>query len=83
MLPREPARGPGYGGRGTTFPFGPNVVEVPADTVKGERLDCVLSQTRQKTENDQHDLLSPEQRRLPRIYLQHDPLWGDAVNERH
>jgi glycosyltransferase involved in cell wall biosynthesis len=83
VLPHDPARGPGYGGRGRTFPFGPNVVEVPADAVRGERLDCVLYQTRQNFEKDRHDLLSPEQRRLPRVYLQHDPPWEDPVHERH
>jgi hypothetical protein len=83
VLPYDPARGPGYGGRGTTFPFGPNVVEVPADAVKRERLDLVLFQTRQNWERDQHDILSAEQRRLPRVYLQHDPPWADPVNERH
>ena len=83
VLPVDPARGPGYGGRGTTFPFGPNVFEVPAGAVKDERLDCVLLQTRQNYETDQHDILSPAQRRLPRVYLQHDPPWDDPVNEVH
>ena len=83
VVPVDPARGAGYGGRGTTFPFGPNVVEVPAAEVRNERLDCVLFQTRQNWETDQHEILSPAQRRLPRVYLQHDPPWGDPVNERH
>lgn len=83
VLPRDPARGPGYGGRGTTFAFGPNVVEVPADAVRHEKLDGVLFQTRQNWETDQHDILSAEQRKLPRVYLQHDPPWADPVNERH
>ncbi|MDB5310462.1 MAG: rfaG [Gemmataceae bacterium] len=83
VLPVDPAPGPGYGGRGTTFPFGPNVVEVPAAEVRRERLDCVLFQTRQNYETDQYDVLSPDQRRLPRAYLQHDPPWADPVNERH
>jgi hypothetical protein len=83
VLPHDPARGPGFGGRGTTFPFGPNVVEVPAAEVRNERLDCVLYQTRQNWERDQYDVLTPAQRRLPRVYLQHDPPWNDPVNERH
>lgn len=83
VLPYDPARGPGYGGRGRTFPFGPNVVEVPADAVRGEPLDCVLFQTRKNWQEDQYDTLSPAQRRLPQIYLQHDPPWEDPVNERH
>ncbi len=83
VLPYDPARGPGYGGRGKTFPFGPNVVEVPADAVKDEPIDCVLYQTRKNYEEDRFDVLSDEQRRLPQIYLQHDPPWQDPVNERH
>jgi hypothetical protein len=38
VLPVDPGRGPGYGGRGTTFPFGSNVVEVPADEIRREKL---------------------------------------------
>jgi hypothetical protein len=83
VLPVDPARGAGYGGRGSTFPFGPNVVEVPADEVRREWIDCVLFQTRQNWERDQHDILTPAQRRLPRVYLQHDPPWDNPINERH
>ena len=83
VLPVDPSRGPGYGGRGNTFPFGPNVVEVPAAEVKHQEFDCVLFQTKQNWEYDQHHLLSPGQRRLPLVYLQHDPPWADPVNERH
>jgi len=83
VLPFDSSRGPGYGGRGATFPFGRNVVEVPADEIKREKLDCILFQTRRNWERDQHEILSPVQRRLPRIYLQHDPPWEDPTNERH
>jgi glycosyltransferase involved in cell wall biosynthesis len=83
VLPYDPSRGPGYGGRGATFPFGPNVVEVPADMLKREHLDCILFQSRQNWEHDQHEILSPAQRRLPCVYLQHDPPWEDPANERH
>jgi glycosyltransferase involved in cell wall biosynthesis len=83
VLPFDPVRGAGYGGRGSTFPFGANVVEIPAGEVRNESLDCVLFQTRQNWERDQHDILLQAQRRLPRIYLQHDPPWEDPVNEQH
>jgi hypothetical protein len=83
VLPLDPSRGAGYGGRGRTFPFGDNVVEVPADEILNEQFDCILFQTRKNWETDQYDILSPAQRRLPRIYLQHDPPWDDPVNERH
>ncbi|MGH7195080.1 MAG: glycosyltransferase, partial [Candidatus Saccharimonadales bacterium] len=64
---------PGYGGRGKTFPFGDNVHEVPAEEVPNCQFDCVLFQHRQNWEVDQFETLSDEQRRLPRIYLEHDP----------
>jgi hypothetical protein len=83
LLPHDPARGAGYGGRGTTFPFGPNVVEVPADAVKDEPIDCVLFQTRRNYEVDQFEILSPQQRRGPRVYLEHDPPQESPVNQRH
>lgn len=83
LLPVDPARGSGYGGRGSTFPFGSNVLEIPAEQVRNERFDCILFQTRKNWESDQYDILTADQQRLPRIYLQHDPPWYDPVNERH
>lgn len=83
VLPVDPGRGPGFGGRGTTFPFGSNVVDIPAEEIRNETFDCILFQTRQNWERDRHEILSPEQRRLPRIYLQHDPPWREPTEERH
>ncbi|HEY2910468.1 MAG TPA: hypothetical protein VGI99_09490 [Gemmataceae bacterium] len=82
-MPVDPRRGAGYGGRGTTFPFGANVVDVPAAEIAKESIDCILFQTRQNWERDQHEILSPVQRRLPRIHLQHDPPWNEPTEERH
>ncbi|MBO0699166.1 MAG: glycosyltransferase family 4 protein [Zavarzinella sp.] len=73
----------GYGGRGKTFPFGPNVHDIPAEAVRDLTLDCVLYQTRRNFEVDGPETLSGAQRKLPRIYLQHDPPWDDPVNEAH
>src|SRR3954447_9673082 len=72
-LPVRPGRREGYGGRGTTFPFGDNVIDVPDRAVRDLDLDCVLYQTRRNFETDGPEILSAAQRRLPRIYLQHDP----------
>lgn len=72
-----------YGGRGRTFPFGPNVAEIPAEEIHNERFDCVLFQHRQNWEIDQHEILSAEQRRLPRIYLEHDPPQEHPTDTRH
>jgi hypothetical protein len=82
-LPVSPCGGPGYGGRGRTFPFGPNVIDVPADEVRRLDLDCVLFQSRQNYAGDQHVILSAWQRRLPRIYLEHDPPRDNPTDTRH
>ena len=63
----------GYYGRGETFPFGPNVIEVEAEKVRELELDCILFQTNKNYLVDQFEVLSETQRRLPRIYLEHDP----------
>lgn len=70
-------------GRTTGYPWGSNVHEVPADEVRGLKLDAVLYQTRQNYLTDQFELLSEAQRRLPRVYLEHDPPQGDPTGTRH
>ena len=83
ILPVDPGGREGYGGRGTTFPFGPNVREVPADQIRTLDLDGVLYQTRTNYEIDGPALLSDAQRRLPRVYLEHDPPQGHPTDSRH
>src|SRR5688500_18540853 len=73
----------GYGGRGRTFPFGDNVIDVPADEVRNLNFDCVLFQSRQNYAVDQYDLLSPAQRRLPRICIEHDPPLHSPTETQH
>ncbi|HEU4632918.1 MAG TPA: glycosyltransferase family 4 protein [Flavisolibacter sp.] len=63
----------GYYGRGNTFPFGRNVIEVPVEEVRYRDFDCILFQTNQNYLIDQYQILSERQRKLPRIYLEHDP----------
>jgi glycosyltransferase involved in cell wall biosynthesis len=72
-LPVKPDRSNPYGGRGTTFPFGANVHEVPVEAVRKLALDCVLFQSHRNYLEDQYDILSERQRRLPRVFLEHDP----------
>src|SRR5947209_8638289 len=72
-LPVRPDRPHGYGGRGSTFPFGPNVHEVPVEAVRDLPLDCILFQSHRNYQQDQYDILSDAQRRLPRVFLEHDP----------
>jgi hypothetical protein len=83
FLPVRPGRREGYGGRGTTFPFGDNVHDVPADAVQDLELDCVLYQTRRNYFVDQYEILSSTQRRLPRVYLEHDPPQEHPTDTRH
>lgn len=82
-LPVEPGGGPGYGGRGQTFPFGDNVHDVPAQAVRERPFDLILYQERRNYEVDRHEILSPAQRRLPRIYLEHDPPLEHPTEQKH
>lgn len=82
-LPVKPGRPEGYGGRTGTFPWPPNVHEVPAEAVRNLAFDCILYQSRSNYELDQHELLSPEQLRLPRIFLEHDPPREEPTDTRH
>ena len=71
-LPVKAGRPPGWGGRTGSRPWPANVHDVPAEEVPGLDLDCVLFQSNLSYQ-DQLSVLSPEQRRLPRVYLEHDP----------
>jgi hypothetical protein len=82
FLPVLPGR-PGYSGRGTTFPFGDNVQDVPVDEVKQQQFDCILFQHRRNYEIDQYEILSAAQRRLPRICIEHDPPQESPTDMRH
>jgi len=82
-IPVNEHRTEGYYGRGATFPFGSNVHEVPAAAVKDMQFDCILFQSERNYLQDQHELLTAEQRSLPRIYLEHNTPTGSACNTRH
>src|ERR1700710_645124 len=66
-IPVTKEKSEGYYGRGETFPFGNNVIEVEASEVKNLSFDCVLFQTNKNYIIDQYEILSEEQRKLPRI----------------
>ncbi len=82
-LPTRPGGPEGYGGRGATFPFPDRVHDVPAEAVREREFDCVLFQTRRNYEVDRLEILSDRQRRLPRIYLEHDPPRQHPTDTRH
>lgn len=79
-IPVNNERTEGYYGRGETFPFGPNVHEVDVNDVPLLDLDLILFQTTANYQQDQYDVLSPGQRELPKVYLQHDPPWGHPTD---
>jgi glycosyltransferase involved in cell wall biosynthesis len=72
-IPVTSEKNEGYYGRGETFPFGNNVIEINASEVKNFSFDCILFQTNKNFLVDQYEILSEEQRKLPRVYLEHDP----------
>jgi len=82
-IPVNDTRSDGYIGRGTTFPFGPNVVEIPVASVKQLEFDCILFQCSRNYLIDQYEILSPTQQTLPRVYLEHDPPQVTPTDTRH
>lgn len=82
-LPVLEGRPHGYGGRAGAFPWGANVHEVDAAEVRNLDFDCILFQAKRNYLHDQYDLLTPRQRALPRIYLEHDPPRETPTDTRH
>lgn len=82
-LPIKPDRGTGYGGRGPSFDLPPYVREVPAEHVRDLDLDLIVYQTPQNYFQDQYELLSERQRRLPKIYLEHNTPRPHPTDARH
>jgi hypothetical protein len=83
FLPVRPGRPAGYGGRAGSWAWPPNVHEVPAEAVGDLELDAILFQSERNWAVDQHELLSAEQRRLPRLFLEHDPPRESPTDTRH
>ncbi|NJN17411.1 MAG: glycosyltransferase family 4 protein [Oscillochloris sp.] len=81
-IPTTPERGPRYGGRGHTFDMPANVREVPAEQVRDLDLDLLLYQDPHNLSDDQA-ILSPAQRRLPAIYLEHNTPRPDPTATKH
>ncbi len=82
-LPVKPGRPEGYGGRLSGFPWSDNVHDVPAEEVRNLQLDCILFQSRKNYLEDQHEILTGVQQRLPQIYLEHDPPREQPTDTRH
>jgi len=82
-LPVKSGRPEGYGGRLGSFPWSDNVYDVPASEVKNLKFDCILFQSKRNYLEDQYEILSESQRRLPLIYLEHDPPREHPTDTRH
>jgi hypothetical protein len=82
-LPVKAGRPEGYSGRGPTFDLPDYVREIPAEEVRGLDLDLILYQSPQNYQKDQFELLTSTQRRLPRIYLEHNTPRPHPTDTRH
>jgi glycosyltransferase involved in cell wall biosynthesis len=72
-LPVKSGKHEGYGGRSGPLPWGNNVHDIEAADIKNLEFDCILFQSKKNFLTDQYELLTEEQRKLPKIYLEHDP----------
>ena len=71
-----------YSGRSGILPWGDNVHEVSVEQVRDRQFDVLLFQSRDAWDEGQHRWLAEAQRRLPRVYLEHDPP-PDPTDQRH
>src|SRR5437660_9718236 len=83
FLPVKLGRPEGYGGRGATFDLPEYVREVPTEEVRYLPLDLIIYQTPKNYFEDQYEILSEEQRRLPKIYLEHNTSKPHPTDTRH
>lgn len=82
-LPFRTGRPHPFGGRAGTFPWPDNLHEIPAEEVRRNEFDCVLFQSAGNYLVDQHEILSPTQRRLPGIFLELDPPLEHPFAQQH
>ncbi|MCE6989724.1 glycosyltransferase [Dyadobacter sp. CY323] len=82
-IPVNEKKTEGYYGRGATFPFGANVIEVPAAEVRNMEFDCILFQSERNYLTDQHEVLADWQMQLPRVYVEHNTPVQHPTNTRH
>jgi hypothetical protein len=82
-LVTKPGNPAGYAGKTGVLPWGDNVHEVAADEVAKQQFDVILFQHRTQWDDDRLNLLTDAQRRLPRVYIEHDPPQENAFEQRH
>lgn len=83
FLPVKPGLPEGYGGKLGGFAWGDNVHDVPAEEVQNQEFDCIVFQSRKNYLEDQYEILTEQQRQLPRIYLEHDPPREHPTDTQH
>ncbi len=67
----------------TDWPYGDNIHLLPAEQASSAQFDCILFHRREQYLEEQHRYLSPMQRRLPRIYVEHAAPADDQAGTRH
>lgn len=82
-VPFNAARAGDYSGCFDGFPWPATVKNVPVEDIASLDLDCIIFQRPSHYLKDQYEILTEEQRRLPRIYLEHDPPQEHPTNTRH
>ncbi|TLV03408.1 glycosyltransferase family 4 protein [Dyadobacter luticola] len=83
FIPVNGTKTEGYYGRGETFPFGNNVIEVDVADLRDMEFDCILFQSERNYLIDQHEVLSDRQKSLPKIYVEHNTPERHPTNTRH
>src|SRR5690606_3220997 len=78
----KPGRPPGWAGRSGELPWGPNVHDMPVSEVAAHEFDCVVYQSHAHY-LEREQVLPERHRRLPRIYLEHDPPQAHPTNTVH
>ena len=82
-VPYNADRSERYIGRGNTYPYGTNVIEIPANQVRNIEFDIILFQCDENYLEDQFNILNDIQLTLPKIYIEHDPPWEHPTNALH
>lgn len=79
----KPGCPPGYGGRNGALPWGDNVHDCPTEAVRGRQFDGIVYQSLVHYRDDAPQLLTPAQRALPSLYIEHDPPLAHPTNTVH
>ena len=83
LLPVRDGHPTGYSGRAGTLPWPDNVQEFPAERASELDIDVIVFQSRRNYLEDQFELLSNEQRSVPKVYVEHDPPREHPTDARH